>query len=79
MILFDIDGTILDMCYLLFYVLKAFDKEHKTSFFQKLQLSDIIVHENQVDHLLKNSNIHQRRKERLSTGMISINGRRSIS
>ena len=57
MILFDIDGTILDMRYMVLFVLKAFDKEHKTHFFQKLQLSDITVHENQVDHLLKNGPI----------------------
>ena len=57
MILFDIDGTILDMRYMVLFVLKAFDKEHKTHFFQKLQLSDITVHENQVDHLLKNGQI----------------------
>ena len=53
MILFDIDGTILDMRYMVFYVLRAFDKEHETHFFQKLQLSDITVHEHQLDHLLE--------------------------
>ncbi len=52
MILFDIDGTILDMRYMVLFVLKAFDKKNKTPFFQKLQLSDITVHENQVDQLL---------------------------
>ena len=57
MILFDIDGTILDMRYMVLFVLKAFDKKHKTPFFQKLQLSDITVHENQVDHLLKDGQI----------------------
>ena len=57
MILFDIDGTILDMRYMVFYVLRAFDKEHETHFFQKLQLSDITVHENQLDHLLENFQI----------------------
>ena len=57
MILFDIDGTILDMRYMVLFVLKAFDKKHQTTFFQKLQLSDITVHENQVDQLLKDSQI----------------------
>ena len=52
MILFDIDGTILDMRYMVLHVLQAFDKEHDTRFFQKLQVSDITVHENQADLLL---------------------------
>lgn len=51
-ILFDIDGTILDNRFMVLYVLQAFDKEHGTRFFQKLQVSDINVHENQVDRLL---------------------------
>ena len=51
-VLFDIDGTILDMRYLVLNVLHAFDKEHGTSFFRRLQVSDIKVHENQVDRLL---------------------------
>lgn len=52
MILFDIDGTILDMRYMVLFVLKAFDKKHGTHFFSKLKVSDIAVHENQVDHFL---------------------------
>lgn len=52
MILFDIDGTILDMRYMVLYVLKAFDKKHGTHFFPKLKVSDIAVHENQVDRFL---------------------------
>lgn len=53
MILFDIDGTILDMRHMVLRVLQAFDKEHGTRFFQRLQVADIKVHENQVDLLLK--------------------------
>ncbi len=51
-ILFDIDGTILDSRHLVHHVLQAFDAEHGTSFFQRLQVSDIEVHENQVNRLL---------------------------
>ena len=51
-ILFDIDGTILDIRYMVLHVLQAFDKEHATHLFQELQVSDIRVHENQVDRLL---------------------------
>jgi len=52
MILFDIDGTILDMRYMVLHVLRDFDKEHDTRLFQRLQVSDITVHENQVNRLL---------------------------
>ena len=52
MVLFDIDGTILDMRYLVLKVLQAFDKNHDTHFFTKLRAPDITVHENQVDRLL---------------------------
>ncbi len=51
-ILFDIDGTILDTRYMVLHVLQAFDKEHATHLFEQLQVSDIRVHENQVDRLL---------------------------
>ncbi len=52
MILFDIDGTIIDMRYMVFYVLKAYDAKHASHFFQGLELDNINVHENQVDRLL---------------------------
>jgi len=52
-ILFDIDGTILDMRYMILNVLKTYDSEHDTRFFQKLRVADINVHENQVDCLLR--------------------------
>ena len=52
MLLFDIDGTILDTRYMVLHVLKVFDKAHGTRLFQKLQVTDIKVHENQVNRLL---------------------------
>ena len=51
-ILFDIDGTILDSRHMVQHVLQAFDEEHVTQFFTELRVSDIKVHENQVDRLL---------------------------
>ncbi|NOY38882.1 MAG: hypothetical protein GXO95_01190, partial [Nitrospirae bacterium] len=51
-ILFDIDGTILDMRYMILYVLRLFDKKNNTSYFERLNISDITVHENQVKTLL---------------------------
>ena len=53
MILFDIDGSILDMRYMILMVLQAFDHDHDTNSFEGLRLSQITVHENQVDDLLE--------------------------
>ncbi len=52
MLLTDIDGTIIDMRHLILEVLWGFDREHDTGFFEKLQLGDINVHENQIEQLL---------------------------
>ena len=65
MIVFDIDGTILDTRYMILRVLQAFDKEHGTQYFQKLQLSDVRVHENQVDGLLAELPIPRRKQKEI--------------
>ncbi len=52
MILFDIDGTILDMRYMILYVLQAYDRINGNGFFRNLRISDITVHENRVERLL---------------------------
>lgn len=59
MILFDIDGTILDTRYLIQYVLQAYDRAHSTKFFQNLQIKEIDCHEEEVSTLLENLGIHQ--------------------
>jgi hypothetical protein len=53
MLLFDIDGSIIDMRHMILTVLQAYDHEHGTSYFEGLGLSQITVHENQVDKLLE--------------------------
>ena len=54
MIMFDIDGTILDMRYMILYVLKAYDKCNKTKYFRGLNINDINnVHENRIDLLME--------------------------
>jgi hypothetical protein len=53
LILFDIDGTILDMRHMIRHVLQAFDRQHGTRFFEHLQATDIDVHENQVERWLE--------------------------
>ncbi len=57
LILFDIDGTILDMRCMILFLLKKYDDEHGTTLFQGLGLADINVHENKVDRLLEGLNL----------------------
>lgn len=52
MIMFGIDGTILDTRRMIVFVIQSFDREHGTSFFRRLTVSDVDVHENQVEQLL---------------------------
>ncbi len=52
LIVFDIDGTILDMRHMVHYVLLSFDRTHRSSFFKGLRIDDIKVHENHVDQFL---------------------------
>ncbi len=64
LLLFDIDGTILDMRYLVRYVLQSYDRMFNTRYFQALTVNDITVHENQVMPLLsalniKHADLHQ--------------------
>lgn len=53
MLVSDIDGTIIDMQYLVMSVLQAYDQEHGSRYFTRLALSDISVHENDVEQLLE--------------------------
>ena len=57
MLVSDIDGTILDMRYLVVSVLQAYDQAHGTSFFARLSVADINVHENRVQQLLEGLDI----------------------
>ncbi len=41
LILFDIDGTILDSRYMLLYLLQAYDRNHNTGFFTGCRISDM--------------------------------------
>ena len=52
LLVFDIDGTILDMRAAVRHVLLAYDREHGTRWFHGLNLSEITVHENHVEPLL---------------------------
>jgi hypothetical protein len=52
MIIFDIDGTILDLRHMIFYLLTRYDREHGSEHFRNLSLTDIDVHENVIDEFL---------------------------
>ena len=65
MILFDIDGTIVDMRYLIRHVLTGFDRTCGTMFFDGLDATDITVHENHVDVLLDDLAIPQNEHRRI--------------
>lgn len=53
LIVFDIDGTILDMRHMVRHVLLSFDRAHGSDWFHGLTADDVTVHENQVDQLLR--------------------------
>jgi hypothetical protein len=52
MIVFDIDGTILDMRYPILRILREWDHAHDTHWFDGLGLDDVDVHEDQTERLL---------------------------
>lgn len=52
LILFDIDGTILDMRHMVWRLLKGYDYQHHTNFFADLDLADINVSESDIAPLL---------------------------
>jgi len=56
-VLFDIDGTILDMRHMVLSVLHSYDQTHSSSHFNDLKISDIDVHENHVESLLSRMKI----------------------
>ena len=63
MIVFDIDGTILDMRYMARWVLLAYDRAHGTSYFHGLSFEDIRVHENQLDRFLEEWPLPESKRE----------------
>jgi phosphoglycolate phosphatase-like HAD superfamily hydrolase len=51
-IVFDIDGTILDMRHLVVHALLSYDREHGSEHFLGLRAADISVHESRIDQFL---------------------------
>ncbi len=65
LLLCDIDGTVLDMRYLVQKVLHAYDRHHGTSYFKRLRIQDIQVHENQIIPLLEDLEIPESEREHI--------------
>ncbi|MCH8328408.1 MAG: hypothetical protein IID15_07810, partial [Candidatus Marinimicrobia bacterium] len=67
LIMFDIDGTILDMRYMMLQVLRSYDHAHGSDYFHTLTLADITVSENQIDELLQSLPIPSQARADIST------------
>lgn len=57
LIVFDIDGTILDTRYLLLYLLRSYDRHYETRYFVDLTLEELTVHENLLHRQLQRHGI----------------------
>lgn len=62
-VLFDIDGTILDHRRVIYDVLNSYDQKNDTQHFHSLELDDIDVHENSIDSLLTDFNLQPELRE----------------
>jgi hypothetical protein len=63
LVLFDIDGTILDMRHVILYVLRQIDKKNGSDRFARLKVSDIRIHEDDMDLFLDRLAIKGAEKE----------------
>jgi len=65
LILFDIDGTVLDMRHMILHLLKAYDRANDTHHATSMRLDDIKVHENDITPLLNRMGMTQTEKSDL--------------
>lgn len=63
LIVFDIDGTILDMRYIIQYALKTFDASNGTNYFKTLEWMEIDFHEEEIDLILERHSIPEMHRE----------------
>ena len=66
MVVFDIDGTILDMRHAVLHLLRGFDLEHGTSHFAHVTVEDVAVHEDRTDQMLRSLGIRSVESARLA-------------
>ena len=55
-VLFDVDGTIVDLRYMMLSLLREYDRIHGSKYFRHMGLTDIDVNENHMDVLLARMN-----------------------
>ena len=65
LIVFDIDGTILDLRHMVRHVLLAYDQAHGSDLFHGLGVDDIDVHENRVEEFLTDRALPAETRERV--------------
>ncbi len=65
LIVFDIDGTILDTRYMIISTLHTYDREHGTRHFRYLGADDIHIHENEIETLLNDLGITDPEKSKI--------------
>jgi phosphoglycolate phosphatase-like HAD superfamily hydrolase len=65
MIVFDIDGTILDNRYVVDFVLKAYDRSHLTHFFDSLELASIDFHEDDPHPVFERCGVPEAEREKI--------------
>lgn len=61
LIVFDVDGTIIDTRILIAHVLQEFDRAHQTQFFSGLTAKDVRVHESDIEPLLTRLSVPEER------------------
>jgi len=62
---FDIDGTILDMRYVIHHVLRAYDQQNGTTHFAALEPKHVFVHEARIRDFLEHRRIPTREMDRI--------------
>ena len=67
LIVFDIDGTILDMRHMIRYVLRVFDADNGTEYFQNISMTDIDFHEEHIHRFFERLAIPENHREVIMT------------
>jgi phosphoglycolate phosphatase-like HAD superfamily hydrolase len=62
-VVFDIDGTILDLRYLMAHVLLSYDRDHGTDLFHGLVAEDITATESRVEEVLEGLDVPEERRD----------------
>jgi phosphoglycolate phosphatase-like HAD superfamily hydrolase len=66
-VVFDIDGTILDLRHLVVHVLLSYDRDRETDLFHGIVPEDVAVSENQIEALLQRLGVPEAQREDVAT------------